>query len=133
MIIFWYVMVGIAFFITAIGIGIFSYLIEISLNFIFDFSIFRAFAIWSNNLELNHTEKVLLFIPLILFFMRHHLAEWCKDNVDAENYSIYNPFSQWGEITYMKRNKEFYEKHYTNDYIKWKKAEEKKKRNKRKK
>ena len=133
MIIFWYVIVGFAFGITAIGIFIFSYLIEISLNFILDFSIYRAIDIWFYNLELNHTEKVLIFIPLVLFFMRPHLAEWSKDDIDAENYSIYNPFSQWGEIIYMKRHKEFYKKHYTNDYIKWKKAEEKKKRNKRKK
>ncbi len=132
-IIFWYIMVGIAFSITAIAILIFAYLIDISLNFIFDFSIFRAIDIWSYNSGLNHTEKVLLFIPLILFFMRPHLVDWSKDDPDAENYSIYNPFSDWGNIVYMKRHKEFYEKHYTNEYIKWKKAEEKKKKRKRRK
>ena len=39
--------------------------------------------------------------------------------------TLSTPFSDWGNIVYIKRHKEFYEKHYTNEYIKWKKAEEK--------
>ena len=133
-IILWYVCLGFAFFITAIGTLMLVYIFDLGLDFIFDFSIFTFFSNWTNNLELNIIEKTLLIIPLVLFFMRSQLLWMSKDyNKHKDSSIIYNPFSDWGNITYMERNKEFYDKHYTNDYIKWKKAEEKKKRNKRKK
>ena len=74
-IIIWYVVLGFAFFITAIGTLVLVYILDLGLNFIFDFSIFTFFSNWTNNLELNIIEKTLLLIPLVLFFMRHQL-EW---------------------------------------------------------
>jgi hypothetical protein len=132
-IVFWYILLGFASGITFIGIVMIAYLADTILIFIIDFSFFNYIDILLNNLEFNQVEKVLLFIPLILFFIRPHLADWSKDDPDKKDYSIYNPFSDWGDIIYQERHKDFYNKYYTNDYIKWKKTEDKKKNKKRKK
>tara|TARA_Y100000590_G_scaffold410383_1_gene503386 strand:+ start:69 stop:467 length:399 start_codon:yes stop_codon:yes gene_type:complete len=132
MIVLWYLLLGVATFITVVSFGILFILIEEILIFVLDFSILTQIDNWFNNYGINETGRFFLIIPLILFFLRPALAEWSKEDL-KEKISIYNPFSDWGNLIYMKRHKEFYEKYYTNDYIKWKKEEEKKKRNKRRK
>jgi len=123
---------GFGFFIYSIGILLITYLIDLGLNFIFNFSIFLFLDNWANSLDLTGIEKVIIIIPLILFFMRGQLFWMSKDHDKYDDGAkIYNPFSDWGNITYMKKHKNFYDKYYANDYIKWKKKEEKRKNNKK--
>ena len=126
-IILWYIVFGFAFFIYTLGVLLIIYLLDLGLNFIFNYGIFSLFDSWTYNLGLTDIEKILVVIPLILFFMRDQLSWMSKDHNKYDGATMYNPFTSWGNITYMKKHKAFYEKYYTDDYIKWKKKEEKRK------
>ena len=111
-IILFYVVFCFCFFITTIGCG-FAYLgLEWITDLVFNFSIEKFY----NNLvytffdTTNHIYRVVLLIPLILFFMRPLLFMLSEEDTVDKDVMIYNPFTRWGELIYMKRHKEFYKK-----------------------
>ena len=110
-IILWYIVFGFAFLIYTLGLMLIIYLLDLGLNFIFDFGIFSLFDSWTSHLGLTDIEKILVVVPLILFFMRDQLSWMIKDNEKDEGATMYNPFTSWGNITYMKKHKEFYDKY----------------------
>ena len=100
------------FFIVSMGCG-FAYLgLEWITDLVFNFSIEKFY----NNLvytifdTTNHIYRVVLLIPLILFFMRPLLFMLSEEDTVDKDVMIYNPFTRWGELIYMKRHKEFYKK-----------------------
>ena len=100
------------FFIVSMACG-FAYLgLEWITDLVFNFSIEKFY----NNLvytifdTTNHIYRVVLLIPLILFFMRPLLFMLSEEDTVDKDVMIYNPFTRWGELIYMKRHKEFYKK-----------------------
>ena len=100
------------FFIVSMTCG-FAYLgLEWITDLVFNFSIEKFY----NNLvytffdTTNHIYRVVLLIPLILFFMRPLLFMLSEEDTVDKDVMIYNPFTRWGELIYMKRHKEFYKK-----------------------
>ena len=100
------------FFIVFLGCT-FAYLsFEWITDLVFNFSIEKFY----NNLvyiffdTTNDIYRVVLLIPLILFFMRPLLFMLSEEDTVDKDVMIYNPFTKWGELIYMKRHKEFYKK-----------------------
>ena len=86
--------------------------LEWIIDLVFDFSIGKFY----NNLvyslfdTTNGIFRVVLLIPLILFFMRPLLVMLSEEDTLDKDVMIYNPFTRWGDLIYMKRHKEFYKK-----------------------
>ena len=128
-IIMFYFFFAFGFFIIGMGIFLLVFLIDFLLNFIFDFSIVNAYAFMTR--DLSTIENALIILPFILFFARPYLLMASEEDIDKDNV-CYNPFSDWGDLIYQKKHKLFYDKHYTNAYIKWERAQKKKKKKRRK-
>ena len=102
----------VCFFITTIGCGLTYVGLEWITDLVFNFSIERFY----NNLvytffdTTSDTFRAVFLIPLILFFMRPFLFLLSEEDTVDKDVMIYNPFTRWGELIYMKRHKEFYKK-----------------------
>ena len=100
------------FFITTIGCGFIYLGLEWITDLVFNFSIERFY----NNLVYTFFDttsdsfRAVFLIPLILFFMRPFLFLLSEEDTVDKDVMIYNPFTRWGELIYMKRHKEFYKK-----------------------
>ena len=91
----------------------FAYLgLEWITDLVFNFSIEKFY----NNLVYTFFDttsdnfRAVFLIPLILFFMRPLLFLLSEEDTVDKDVMIYNPFTRWGELIYMKRHKEFYKK-----------------------
>lgn len=92
------------FFIVTIGTAFFYIVIEYILSFLaIDLSFLLLSLLYELGLPRDNT-IYLFFIPIILFFMRPILYMLSKDDLKnpKEYQTIYNPFSQTGNIIYYK-------------------------------
>jgi len=120
-----YIFFSLGFLIIGFAMFLLVALIDLLLNFISDFSIVNAYAFMTR--DFSTIESALIILPLILFFARPVLLMASEENIDKDNI-CYNPFSDWGNLIYQKKHKLFYDKYYTNDYIKWERTQKKKKK-----
>ena len=100
------------FFITFLACGLAFLVLEWITDLAFNFSIERSYNIFVYYIfdSTDGTIKLLILIPLILFFMRHFLFILSEEDTLDKDVMVYNPFTQWGNLIYMKGHKEFYDK-----------------------
>ena len=100
------------FFITFLA-SVFAFLaIEWITDLIFDFSIEQFYynLVYTLFDTTNGIYRFVILVPLILFYMRPLLFMLSEEDTLDKEVMIYNPFSRWGDLIYMKRHKEFYDR-----------------------